>query len=236
MTYPPLITPREQTAEPMAPPEPAVAPAPEAAPDEVSTGAIPEELIRIPAMQALMAGEPPAVSGTFKEFKASAEMGLLLENKENLIAAGFGFYRALSGDTGVIFNSLHINPADLQAADKQGKLNQIAPPFNEVNHAVGKSGAANPALREGGIPAGAKGATAVAPPQLGPTLTPPQLLRAGGMPGQGAIAQPSVSPATAAVQRQIMGQRMAGLTPGAPTSGAKPGAGRLLNQILRPSV
>lgn len=69
-------------------------------------------------------------------------------------------------------------------------------------------------------------------------------------PGQGAPGQPPGAPAAApqapaqvpesqpapSVQRKLATSRQANLAPGGPTSGPAPGAGRLLNNILKPAV
>jgi hypothetical protein len=191
-------------------------------------------------IQALLAGNPPAISATTKEFHASGDMKDIMKHKDALLAAGMGFYRALNKDVGVIFNALHINEADLRAADQQGKLGLLAPNYHVVDHAASKAGLAHPALSQTGVPGGFKPPQLRSPPQLGPTLNPPQLLRAGGINTPPPIApppqQPDAKPAPASAARQIMAQRISGMNPGAPTSGPQPGAGRLLNQILRPAV
>src|SRR6266702_4041595 len=108
--------------------------APEAAP------AIPDEVLKIPAMSALFAGQPGALSFNLKTF-GKTEVGKdLSENKEVLGQAGIGLYKSLSGDVGVVFNATKVHPQDLQAADKAGQLLKIAPPFDAINHAVSKMG------------------------------------------------------------------------------------------------
>lgn len=196
---------------------------------------IPDEVLRLPAMQALIAGSPPAVSAKLSDFANRPEAKLMAENKDALLAAGMGFYKSLSGDLGVVFNSLHIHPSDLQAADKAGKLLDIAPPVDQVDAAVSKSGTGNPVLQATGVPGGpAMARSATIPPQSGsgglsgaPTKAPaPMTLPAGG----GHQGTP------ASLQRNLMQARVKNIQPGTPTSGASPGAGRLLNQILKPVV
>lgn len=182
-----------------------------------------DEVLKIPAVQAVFAGSPPAVSATLAEFNKRPEAKLIIANKDALTAAGMGLYKSLSGELGVIFNQFHIHPEDLLQADKKGVLTKVAPPFDTVNDHVSKSGAAHPILTMQGIPGGPKSPSMPTPPQA-----------ADG------IAQPSVAPgapiAPASVQNKVATARTNSLTNDKPTQGPRPGAGRLLNQILKPVV
>lgn len=193
---------------------PAPAPAAAAPPDTK----MPEALLRIPAMQGLMTGSPGAVSDNIKDFAKRDDAGVLTKNKDWLSRAGFGFYRSLDGDTGVVFNALYVHPEELKAADAAGKLKEVAPDFDSVNHAIGKSGRAHPALTAGPVPKGLKGAPIPQPPQMA-QVPPPTA---------------NIPPPSAAAQKSLMGARVTNMQPGSPTSGAVPGAGRLLNQVLKP--
>jgi len=51
-----------------------------------------------------------------------------------------------------------------------------------------------------------------------------------------APAQPAVAPASSGVQNRLANARVKNLAPGSPTSGPVPGQGRILNNILKPSV
>jgi len=205
-----------------APPPPAtVEPTqPPASSETADTGEeLSPELIKIPAIQAVLAGSPPAVSMQIKGSEDREEVKLVSENKDALLASGMGFYRSLSGEIGVMFNGLKINPQDIQAADKAGKLLSVAPDFDLVNHEVSKSGTNHPVLRAGRP--GAQAAVSVY------AASPPQ--SASGQ-------LPLVPPAPASVARKLTAQRVMNLQAGAPTSGASPGAGRLLNSIMKPVV
>lgn len=177
---------------------------------KASVGDIPDEVLQIPAMQALFAGSPAALSASLAAFANRPEGKLIQSNKDVLMKAGMGLYRALDGDTGVIFNQMYVNGAELQQADKAGQLAQLAPPFDSVNQSVASSGADNPVLKSGQVPNGFKTASVPAAPQ----------------------SNSAVPPASAATQRA----RVANMAPKGPTSGPKPGAGRLLNSILKPVI
>ena len=181
-------------------------------------------------MQGLFAGSPPALSANLKEFAHNPTAELIAKNKDDLMRAGIGFYRSLSGDLGVIFNQMHIHPEDLQAADKAGKLLAVAPNFLSIDHEISKSGPNHPLLHISGPPTSAAAPTMKAPPQMASALAAtPQAPPPSSAPGL-------QTPAVASLQKQVMGLRAKTLSPGSPTSGPAPGAGRILNQILQPSV
>jgi hypothetical protein len=213
------------TVEPLAAPQAAPTVAPSAAtppppetPAEAAQG-LPDELLQIPAIQGLLAGAPAAVSMKIKGSEDRDEIALISENKDAVMAAGMGFYKSMSGEIGVMFNALKISPEDLRAADKAGKLETLAPDFDKVNLEISKSGEKHPILN-----ASAPAAQFASPAS---TQTPPQA-------ASGSL--PLVPPAPASVAKKLASQRAANLTPGAPSSGASPGAGRILNSIMKPVV
>lgn len=177
--------------------------------------ALPDELLQIPAIQALFAGSPPAVSAPLEDFSKRPEAKLLLSNKDALLRAGMGLYRSLGGDLGVVFNQLYLNGAELQAADKEGRLLQLAPSFDQVNQSIASSGQNNPVLIARGPSGGAAGSPIPNPSQSASPIRSPAPLPAS--------AQKSLT--SARIKNQMLGQ---------PSEGAKPGAGRLLNSILKP--
>lgn len=195
------------------PAEPTVQPA-AGAPAPAEQPTFPPEVLQIPAFQALFAGQPPAVSGSMKEMDKSPEADVLRKHKALLMEAGIGLYRSQQGDIGVIFNQFYISPQELQAADKAGTLVEIAPSIQEVNQSVATSGEANPVLTHSGeVP----GSFASAPAPVMPT--------AATAPGPSAS---TTSKLTTARKKQVL--------PGSPTSGPRPGGGRVLNSILKQVV
>lgn len=211
-------------AEAVAPMNPSAAPTPEAAPAAQAApgeaGAAPEvaeDLLRIPAFAGLFAGEPPALSASGQEMAKRPEGKLIQENVDGLKKMGIGLYRSIGGDVGVLFNQFYISGEELKAADEAGKLQEVAPPFDAVNQQVAGMGQdQHPAAKKRQQPQGFKTAPAPAPPQMGSPVTAP-------------------APAT---PKDIKAQqaRMKNMQPGSPTSGPKPGAGRLLNSILKPVI
>lgn len=197
--------------QPAAPaPTPAPAPAP-GAEDELSKllsedGEVPEEVLRIPAFNALLEGRPPAVF--IEQGKAPPEIQTINKYAPDLIRAGFGFYKADSMPVNVMFNGLLISPEELAKADQEGRLADIAAPYLEVK-----------ALYDG---ASLKGASATTPEATAAAPAAP--------------AQPNVAPMPASAQRQLAKARTDVIEPGSPTSGPSPGQGRILNALKKPAV
>ena len=202
-----------EVVQPAQPPTPQPPPSDAASQAGQAPAPLPEDLVKIPALQAIVAGSPVAVSLHLKGADDRAEVKLVTQHKDALQEAGMAFYKSISGDIGVMYNALRVHPQDLYEADKQGKLLQIAPNFDQVNHTLEKAGIHHPILNAQAPTGAMPSATPIAPPQAS----------AGGM----------VPPAPSSVIRKIATQRMLNAQPGAPTSGPAPGQGRLLNQILK---
>ena len=211
-----LVEPRDDSAAPQADAQPAPE---EAAPEApAAPPSLPDKLLRIPAIQGLMAGSPPAVSAPIKEFSKRGEAKIITENKDLLMQAGFGLYRSLSGDTGVLFNMLHIHPEALKQADAAGNLKAVAPSFDEVNHKLGKAGVQHPVFN----------AKVPSAPPPAPMAQPPQQAAAP--------MAPATAPAPAGAQKKMIQAKLTNLMPSAPTAGSNPGQGALLRNILKPVV
>lgn len=176
-----------------------------------------DELLQVPAVQGLMAGAPGAFSAVLSTFEKAPEAKLIAANKDPLMQAGIGFYRSLDGQKGVVFNGLFVSGDEIKAADQAGQLDTVAPPFEQVNAEIAKSGAANPVLAEGERPSGMKmGGPAPAAAPIGVAA--------------------NVKPLAASAQRDLANDRTKNLMPSQPAGGPKPGAGVLANQLLRPVI
>lgn len=205
-----LITPKTAAPAPadaVQPLNPSQEPAPKA-----GKGGLPDELLQLPALQAIFAGEPPAISLPLTEFAQRPEAKLLADNKDSLLKAGLALYRSTQGDLGVIFNQFYISPEDIKAADQAGTLAQLAPPFDAVTAQVGQAGAANPVLKDRQLPGGFATAQVSAPPQSGSPISLP----------------PPATPA----QAQIVADRGDALNQQRPAD--RGGRGKLLASVLRP--
>lgn len=192
---------------------------PQGAPESGEAPQLPPEVLKLHAVQGLIAGAPAAVSMDISNFAKTEDGKTLAKYAQQVQDAGLGFYKSMSGDTGAIFNGLFIHPQDLQAADKAGKLTSVAPPWTKVSHEISKAGENHPALAYKGPPGGPASATPQQPPQA----------------ATGAI-QPAGAPLPAQAQNKLLQARIAATLPAAPTGGAAPGSSRLLNSVLRPIV
>lgn len=177
------------------------------------SNSLPDEVLQIPAMQAVFAGSPAAVSAPIKDFSNRPEAKLIAQNRDALVRSGMGLYRSLGGDLGVIFNRLKLSDEQIKSADQAGKLLEIAPPFDEVNQSVASSGENNPVMNAQ-VPGGAASAIPT-PSQFGSAVRGP-------------------APMPASSQKSLTNARIKNQMLGKPSEGPKPGAGRLLNNILKP--
>jgi hypothetical protein len=172
-----------------------VAAAPEAPAAETSSE-LPDEVLQIPAISALLTGSPPATFATSES--QSPELAVLEKNIEGLTNSGFGLYRSQDKSKIVLFNNLVITPDEIKEADASGKLESIAVPFDELNGAMAE-----------GFQAGAPNSSAPAP-----AGTPP----------------------SSSAQKKTQTARLKNVQAGSPTEGARPGQGRILNNIAKTVV
>jgi hypothetical protein len=197
-------------------PAPEAAPTAQAAPGEVGQGPpVDDAIFKIPAFAGLFAGHPSAFSANGEAMAKTTEGKLIAKNADGLKQMGIGLYRSLGGDLGVLFNQMFITGEELKAADAAGTLTELAPDFDQVNAQISGLGPEeHPASKKQERPTGFRTAPAPTPPQ-----------------SQSPVRAPA--PPTKA-EAKLQNRRMTQMQPGAPTSGANPGAGRLLNQILKP--
>ena len=157
-------------------------------------------------MAGLLAGSPPALSLDIKATKDTPLGQNLAKALPDLMKQGVGLYKGLDGNTGVLFNQRAIHTDDIKAADKAGKLLEVAPPIESLSPPPSDAGAS---------------VAAPAPPST-TTPTPPQT--------NTGMVQP------APVSKALKTARVNATKPGSPTSGPRPGAGRLQNMVMQPVV
>jgi hypothetical protein len=197
-------------AAPVAPIEPqAAAPAE----DEQPKGpALPEEVLKIPAMGALLQGSPPATYGPLKS--KMPEIETLSKHAQDLKNAGFAAFESESMPGNfVLFNGLIIKPEEVAQADKAGQLDSVAVPFETLVKSF------DSAKKNADVPMDGSPPSQAAP---GEAIVP--------------VGGSSVPPLPASAQRRTMSARVANLVPGSPTSGPAPGRGRVINAISKPVV
>ncbi len=157
---------------------------------------LPAEVLDNDIVFAVAKGSPGAVSAPKKSKDPVVKS--VIKHAEPLVAAGFGIYESIDKKTDVLFNTQTVDVGDLQEADQQGRLMDVAPLFSSVQ----------------GTPA-AGAAPAAALPSA--PMTPE--------------SQPAPS-----VQNKLATQRTKNLMPTSPTGGPAPGAGQILNSILKQPI
>jgi hypothetical protein len=160
---------------------------------------LPADLLDNSLIFSVAKGNPGAVSAPKKSKDPVVQS--VIKHAEPLVAAGFGIYESIDKKNDVLFNTKTLDVGDLQEADQQGRLLEIAPPFDAVG--------------------GAQPATAGAAPPSG--ALPP------------APAAPESQPASS-VQNKLASARTKNLQPAGPTGGPAPGAGQILNSILKQPI
>jgi len=148
-----------------------------------------------PAIQAVFAGQPAAVSTPVKNEDPAIKTAW--DERDALSQAGIGFYKSLGGDVGVIFNALFLPEDQLKAADAAGQLLQVAPPYTDVAKSVTSAGPENHPLLNAQTPP--------APP----AASPPSPRQTGS-----GVLTPSAPKSTL---RRLQSERVKALTPGGPT-------------------
>jgi hypothetical protein len=187
---------------------------------------LPKPLAKLKAMKFAALGKPPAfrfVPGLY--YPAVDDFA---DNLDKMLLAGFDMYASQSGDK-VVYNPLFIQDDELKAADAKGVLQQIVPEYGELTgetpkpvtqpiekRLTQKLTAMIPKLRklqmEGAEP---------------PATT---LENLSGYPQPPAVGKPS------GISSKLTIPRTKNALPESPTSGPKPGAGRLLNAIATRAV
>lgn len=166
------------------------------------TTSLPDEVLQIPTVYALLHGAPPAVYAPKQQ--QDPEIQTVVKNQKQLVDAGFGFYPSKDGKLTVLYNGAYVSPDALAKADNEGKLTEVVPSFEEVK---------------------AKFASAV-------SGTPPE----SALPGAPVTPTAGGPPPSSRTQNTLATARVKNLQTGSPTSGPTPGAGRILNNILKTTV
>jgi len=178
---------------------PAAKPATETpAPDEASE--LPEEVLKLPVINSLMSGAPPAVYAP-SDAKIP-EIAIIDKYSKELMGAGFAAYGTADGANTVLFNQLFVTSDEIKAADEAGTLlGQLAVPYEEL--AAGYEGAK---LKEGEEPSEVQTVPAGGMPAPASSATDKKLTTArlqnvaigsptsGPAPGQGRILNSALKP------------------------------------------
>lgn len=103
------------------------------APSEDTSG-VPEEVLQLPIMAALLSGAPPAIYT--KIGTKTPEIATVLANGSALNKIGIGFYRSDKSKLDVAYNTRFISPELIRAADTKDKLKEVASNYAEVSASV----------------------------------------------------------------------------------------------------
>jgi hypothetical protein len=192
------------TAPSALPTQESVIPSPASPPESEPANTLPDDVLQIPAVYALLHGAPPAVYAL--KSAQTPDIQTIVKNAKSLEGAGFGFYPSKDGALTVLFNGAYVSPDSLKKADAEGKLTEVVPSFDEVQ-------------------ANFQSAISGNPPEAGAAL-----------PGAPIAPTSAGAPPSSRTQNTLATARVKNLQTGSPTSGPTPGAGRILNNILKTTV
>lgn len=178
-------------------------------PKDEAQAQIPDAVLALPTFRPLLEGKPPAIKITLDEFNADPEAQTIQQNIQPLLYSGFGVYQPKDGQSAVLFNGQFIDGETLKLADEKGKLDQVAAPYGELKSFFADN------LGEAVVDGAPAPAAPVAPSPAG---------------------QPMGAAAPASAQTKLASARIKNLAVGSPTSGPTPGSGRVLNNILKPTI
>ena len=170
--------------------------------------------MKFPTLAALLAGTPPAILVKDKDRDRYPEIAFADANSDQLQSFGIGFFSPKAGES-ILFNQRVISPDEIEKAAKGKKegLAELAVPL-AVLHASLRTPTAPiaPGLNVGAL-----------------SEPPASQLPSGSLPVLPA-------PASASTSRKLASARLANVALGSPTSGPAPGQGRVLNNILKPTI
>jgi hypothetical protein len=179
----------------------------------------------IPAVQMIAVGSPPAVRVSPGEYYP--EIDPLVDNLDKVIESGLDVYRTQK-DSLVMFNPLFISGDELAYLDQAGKLESVVPDYGTMTGSVPKEltdeEVAKYVDRSDAVQGKLQGLRDMEPepePVEQPVGTPTP------------VPAPSPGQINAVMQDQNQAIQAFG---GPPTTGARPGGGRLLNALLKPPV
>jgi len=113
------------------PTQESVIPSPAAPPAESEPAStLPDEVLQIPTVYALLHGAPPAVYAPKQQQDPAID--IIVKNAKALVEAGFSFLQSKDGKNTVLFNSAYVSPETIKKADAEGKLTEVIPSFEDL--------------------------------------------------------------------------------------------------------
>ena len=172
----------------------------------------PDSIAKNPAFVAILTGQIPGVLFPMDREYASAVP--LRNSPEDLDAVGLEMYITGAQDSAVIFNPEVVSVEELQAADQADKLAEILPEYGELTGEQPQPVQPNTPLEQDLASTGAPSPSLPPPTEGGDIMAPP----------------PS------AVSKPLNKVRAKNVVPGGPTTGPKPGAGRVANMLATDAI
>jgi hypothetical protein len=183
---------------------------------------LPDEIATLPAVQLVSVGAPPAVRVGPGEYYP--EIDKVVDALPQILEGGLDVYQS-QGQQFVFFNPLFISEAELQYLDQKGQLEEAVPDYGQVTGSqpqeIPDSEISGFVDRGDALASGIAEVNQGAPegkPTNGPGTPTP-------------VPAPSPQEQAAVMQNQQQAMEAMG---GPPTSGPRPGGGRLLNALLQP--
>lgn len=196
-----------------------------AAPEPANPFNLPPDVARVPVVQMVSLGQPPAVRIGPGEYYP--ELEVVVDNTDVLLQSGLDIYGAQDKSM-IFFNPLVVTVEELQHLDQTGQLPDAVPDYAALTGSMPQE-----------IPDGKVGELVDKGDQMATKLTSlggseqpaAPVEQSSGMPTPVPAPPPGVQRAAANNQVQNL-QAMSG----SPTSGPRPGGGRLLNALMRPTT
>jgi hypothetical protein len=183
---------------------------------------LPPEIAKLPAVQLVSVGAPPAVRVGPGEYYP--EIDVVVDSLPKLLEGGLDVYRSMS-DQFVFFNPLFITEQELQYLDQQGKLEETIPDYGQV------TGSEPQEIPDDQIQSFVDRGDALAAGLNEVNQGAPEEKPANGPGTPTPVPAPTPQEQAAVMQNQ---QKAMSAMGGPPTSGPRPGGGRLLNALLQP--
>jgi hypothetical protein len=126
------------------------------------TNTLPDEVLQIPTVYALLHGAPPAVYAP-KQAQDPA-IDIIVKNAKPLQEAGFAFYQSKDGKNTVLFNTAYVSPESIKKTDSEGKLTKDIPSFEDLKTKVDSAISGNPPEQGAALPSAPIASASSGPP------------------------------------------------------------------------
>ena len=178
---------------------------------------VPDTIAKNPALVAVLTGQIPGVLAKGTDVYPSAQN--LSDSPEDIDSVGLRLFVSQGDGSRVIYNPAAVSEDEIQAADAAGKLADMFPDYGVLTGEQPVQGDPTVPLDD----------------QLAATGAPSPALDPAG-PAATTLSAMMPPPPPATITKPLNRERVANLQPGPPTTGPKPGAGRLANMLATSAV